>query len=47
MSKFRGFIALDLDVPSKIVEIENEIRKTGANVKLVKPGNMHLTLKFL
>ena len=47
MSKFRGFIAIAIDVPHKVVEIENEIRKTGANVKLVEPGNMHLTLKFL
>jgi 2'-5' RNA ligase len=47
MPMFRGFIAIDIDVPSKIVEIENEIRKTGANVKLVEPKNMHLTLKFL
>jgi len=47
MPKFRGFIAIEINVPSKIVEIENEIRKTGANVKLVKPENMHLTLKFL
>ena len=47
MSKFRGFIALDLGVPSKIMEIENEIKKTGANIKLVEPKNMHLTLKFL
>ena len=32
MSKFRGFIALDLDVPSKIVEIENEIRKISEKI---------------
>ena len=47
MPKFRGFIAIDLDVPYKIVEFENEIKKIGANVKLVEPKNMHLTLKFL
>jgi len=47
MPKFRGFIAIDIEVSSKIVEIENEIKKTAANVKLVKPGNIHLTLKFL
>jgi len=47
MPKFRGFIAIDIGVSSRIVEIENEIKKTAANVKLVKPENMHLTLKFL
>jgi len=47
MPVFRGFIAIGLDVSSKIVEFENKIKKTGAAVKLVDPESMHLTLKFL
>jgi len=47
MTLFRGFIAIDLDVSSKIVELENEIKKIDAPVKLVEPKNVHLTLKFL
>jgi len=47
MSKFRGFIAIDIYAFSRLVEFEKEIEKTGANVKLVKPENVHITLKFL
>ena len=47
MSQFRGFIAVDIDVFSKLLEFEKEIKETGANVKLVEPENVHITLKFL
>lgn len=47
MSKFRGFIAMDLASLPKLIEFENKIKDTGANVKLVKPKNVHITLKFL
>jgi 2'-5' RNA ligase len=47
MSKFRGFIAIDIEPFPKLVQFENEIRNTGANVKLVEPENVHITLKFL
>ncbi len=47
MSTFRGFIAIDINVASTIVEFEKEIKKTGADVKLVEPQNIHITLKFL
>jgi len=47
MTKFRGFIAVDINVSSKIKEFSDEITKSGANVKLVEPENIHLTLKFL
>jgi len=47
MSKFRGFIAIDVGSIPKIVEFENEIRKTDADVKLVEPENIHITLRFL
>jgi len=47
MSKFRGFIAVDIDVFPKLLEFEKKIMETGANVKLVDPENVHITLKFL
>lgn len=47
MSKFRGFISIDIDTFPKLVEFEKEIKETGANVKLVNPENVHITLKFL
>jgi 2'-5' RNA ligase len=47
MSKFRGFIAIDIDSFPKLIQFENEIKNSGANVKLVEPENLHLTLKFL
>ena len=47
MPKFRGFIAIDIDSFPKLVEFERDIKNSGANVKLVEPENIHLTLKFL
>jgi len=47
MSKFRGFIAIDIESNKKLVEFENEIKKTGADLKLVETKNIHATLKFL
>jgi len=47
MSEFRGFIAIDIEAGPKIIKFEELIKKTGANVKLVEPENIHITLKFL
>ncbi len=47
MQKFRGFIAIDIKPFPKLLEFEQEIKNTGANVKLVEPENIHLTIKFL
>ncbi len=47
MQKFRGFIAIDIKPFPKLLEFEREIKNTGANVKLVEPENIHLTIKFL
>ena len=47
MSKFRGFIAIDINANPSVVEFEKEITGTGADVKLVEPQNIHITLKFL
>lgn len=47
MSLFRGFIAIDIKAVPKLIEFEKDITKTGVNVKLVEPENVHITLKFL
>jgi len=47
MPKFRGFIAIDISSFPKLIQFENEIKNTGASVKLVEPENIHITLKFL
>jgi 2'-5' RNA ligase len=47
MVNFRGFIAIEVDSFPKIIEFENEIKNSGAMVKLVEPQNIHITLKFL
>jgi RNA 2',3'-cyclic 3'-phosphodiesterase len=47
MSTFRGFIAIDIKATPQITTFEKEIAKTGADVKLVEPGNIHITIKFL
>ena len=46
----RSFIAFDIDnepVLRKIVEVQNLLIKTGADLKLVKPENIHITMRFL
>src|SRR5512137_2099535 len=47
MPIFRGFIAIDITATPQILTFENEIAKTGADVKLVEPENIHITVKFL
>jgi RNA 2',3'-cyclic 3'-phosphodiesterase len=47
MEVFRGFIALEVPVTDQILQFQRDIKKTEANVKLVEPENIHITLKFL
>jgi 2'-5' RNA ligase len=47
MSTFRGFIAIDITATPQMITFEKEIVKTGADVKLVEPENIHITVKFL
>ena len=47
MTTFRGFIAVEIEAAPSVIEFENAIAQTGADVKLVEPKNIHLTLKFL
>jgi 2'-5' RNA ligase len=47
MTTFRGFIAIDITPTKPIQEILHEIQLSHADVKLVDPNNIHITLKFL
>lgn len=45
----RTFIAVELtgELKRKIGELQGYLKRVGANVSWVKPGNVHATLKFL
>ncbi len=46
----RSFIAFDMNsetVLKKITDMQNLLAKTGADLKLVEPKNIHITLRFL
>ena len=45
----RTFIAVELkeELKKKIEEVQTPLKKLGADVSWVKPGNVHATLKFL
>jgi len=46
----RCFIAIDIDqknILEKILSIQKVLKETNADLKLVEPQNIHLTLKFL
>jgi len=49
MAKIRTFIAIELpnEIRNKIGELQNSLKKFGGRVSWTKPGNIHLTLKFL
>ena len=45
----RAFIAIELspDFKKRLASLEEQLKSSGADVKWVKPENIHLTLKFL
>lgn len=45
----RSFIAIDLseEIRKGLEDIQRELKQCGAGVRWVKPGSIHLTLKFL
>jgi 2'-5' RNA ligase len=47
MTRFRGFIAIDIEASPTLRGFMEEIEITGVRLKLVKPENIHITLKFL
>ncbi len=44
---FRGFISADIEPGKPLVNILNELRNSRADIKVVQPGLLHVTLKFL
>ncbi|MGC9308778.1 MAG: RNA 2',3'-cyclic phosphodiesterase [Thermoplasmatota archaeon] len=47
MATHRLFTAIDIGARQSLVELEQRLDETGANLKLVEPENIHVTLKFL
>lgn len=49
METHRAFLALDIsqEVRGRIMEVEEEVGRSGGDVKLVSAENLHVTLKFL
>jgi RNA 2',3'-cyclic 3'-phosphodiesterase len=47
MAFIRTFIAVDITSTPEMMAFAEAIAKTGADVKLVEPQNIHITLKFL
>ncbi|MGQ9565349.1 MAG: RNA 2',3'-cyclic phosphodiesterase [Candidatus Bathyarchaeales archaeon] len=46
----RSFIAFDIDNPQvlkKLADAQDVLAKTGADLTLVKPQNIHITIRFL
>lgn len=49
MTKVRAFIAIEIPVSIKkgLTEIQDKLKRTGADVAWTRPEGIHLTLKFL
>jgi len=48
--RIRSFVAVDLDdagIKDRISKAQQDLEGTGANLKIVRPEIMHLTLRFL
>ncbi len=45
----RTFIAIELpkEIKTSLSRLQEQLKRTGADVRWVEPGNIHLTLKFL
>jgi 2'-5' RNA ligase len=49
MARLRTFVAVDLgrEIRQRIVALQEELARTGTEVKWVEPENLHVTLLFL
>lgn len=45
--KFRAFVAADIEPDERLKDILAGLRRSGADLKVVRPELMHVTLKFL
>lgn len=44
---FRGFVAVEVGPRPAVVRLLDALAKSGADLKLVEPHNVHVTVKFL
>jgi len=47
MLRFRAFIAADIVPSQALIEVLGELRNSRADLKVVRPEMLHITLKFL
>lgn len=50
MESIRSFLAFDIDseiVMKRLVDVQGLLLKTGADLKVVEPQNIHITVRFL
>ncbi len=49
MEGIRSFIAIEVpgDLQTRMGELQQELKKFEPDIRWVRPGNIHLTLKFL
>jgi 2'-5' RNA ligase len=45
--RFRSFISVDIEPTDSLAALLESLRSADADLKVVKPGNLHVTLKFL
>jgi len=50
LERIRSFISFDIEEPQvirNIINVQSMLAETGAHIKLVKPENIHITVRFL
>jgi len=50
LESIRSFISFDIEEPQvirNIVNVQSMLAETGAHIKMVKPENIHITVRFL
>lgn len=45
--KFRAFVAVDIEPSERLMAVIRELAQSRADLKIVKPQQLHVTLKFL
>jgi 2'-5' RNA ligase len=45
--KFRAFVAVDIEPSERLLALVRELAQSRADLKIVKPQQLHVTLKFL
>lgn len=45
--KFRAFVSVDIEPSKTLASLLETLRRSGGDLKVVRPQNLHVTLKFL